>query len=262
MSQAIAAVTRGLASEFAEAVGSLLNATPSAAPLQGSVAVAWAVPCRLDGPVPGTLYLGMPEADAGRLAARLRNSDAAGEAEISDALLELTTQAFGAMVSKQDVPGLAGEVGPPARVAEPATAPVGAFELPIDDALTIRLVGWFDTPAELAVARAAGRGADAGETAAPQAPGPGASGDNLELLLDIDMPLSVRFGEAVLTLEALARLSPGSLVELSRQPDDPVDVLINGRFVARGEVVVVAGNYGVRVTEVASAAERLRTING
>ena len=48
--------------------------------------------------------------------------------------------------------------------------------------------------------------------------------------------------------------------ELSRQPDDPVDVLINGRLVARGEVVVVSGNYGVRVTEVVSAAERLRSV--
>ena len=57
-------------------------------------------------------------------------------------------------------------------------------------------------------------------------------------------------------------MGPGSLVELSRQPDDPVDVLINGRLVARGEVVVVAGNYGVRVTQVVSAAERLRTLNG
>ena len=65
----------------------------------------------------------------------------------------------------------------------------------------------------------------------------------------------------MLTLEAVSRLGPGSLVELSRQPDDPVDVLLNGRLVARGEVVVVAGNYGVRITEVASAAERLSTLN-
>ena len=86
--------------------------------------------------------------------------------------------------------------------------------------------------------------------------------DNLELILDIDMPLTVRFGEATVSIDALSRLGPGSLVELSRQPDDPVDVLINGRLVARGEVVVVAGNYGVRVTQVVSADERMRTLNG
>jgi flagellar motor switch protein FliN/FliY len=93
---------------------------------------------------------------------------------------------------------------------------------------------------------------------APTIPAPPT--DNLEVILDIDMPLSVRFGEAVLSLDLLTRLGPGSLIELSRQPDDPVDVLINGRLVARGEVVVVSGNYGVRVTEVVSAAERLRSM--
>ena len=77
------------------------------------------------------------------------------------------------------------------------------------------------------------------------------------------MPLTVRFGEADGLDRGAARSSgPGSLVELSRQPDDPVDVLINGRLVARGEVVVVAGNYGVRVTQVVSADERMRTLNG
>ena len=77
------------------------------------------------------------------------------------------------------------------------------------------------------------------------------------------MPLSVRFGEAMrLARGAVAGSGPGSLIELSRQPDDPVDVLINGRLVARGEVVVVGGNYGVRVTQVVSAAERMRTLNG
>ena len=75
------------------------------------------------------------------------------------------------------------------------------------------------------------------------------------------MPLTVRFGEATVSIDALCRMGPGSLVELSRQPDDPVDVLINGRLVARGEVVVVAGNYGVRVTQVVSADERIRTLN-
>jgi len=86
--------------------------------------------------------------------------------------------------------------------------------------------------------------------------------DNLGLILDIDMPLTVRFGEAVVSIDTLSKMGPGSLIELSRQPDDPVDVLINGRLVARGEVVVVAGNYGVRVTQVVSADERMRTLNG
>jgi len=50
------------------------------------------------------------------------------------------------------------------------------------------------------------------------------------------------------------------VIDLDRSPDEPVEVLINDKVVARGEVVVVAGNYGVRVTEVVSAADRIRTL--
>ncbi len=63
-----------------------------------------------------------------------------------------------------------------------------------------------------------------------------------------------------MTLDALTRIGPGSVIDLGRSPDDPVDILVNGRLVARGEVVVVAGNYGVRVHEVVSAADRLRSM--
>ena len=83
---------------------------------------------------------------------------------------------------------------------------------------------------------------------------------NLDVILDIDLPLAVRFGGTDMTIDALARLGPGALIDLGRSPDDPVDVLVNGRMVARGEVVVIGGNYGVRVTEVVSAADRLRSI--
>ena len=83
---------------------------------------------------------------------------------------------------------------------------------------------------------------------------------NLDVILDIDLPFSVRFGETEMTVDALTRLGPGSVIELGRSPDDPVDVLVNGRMVARGEVVVVSGSYGVRITEVVSAADRLRTM--
>jgi flagellar motor switch protein FliN len=84
--------------------------------------------------------------------------------------------------------------------------------------------------------------------------------ENLDVILDIDLPLSVRFGHAELTLDALTKLGPGSLIELARMPDDPVELLVNGKLVARGEVVVVGGNYGVRVHEVVSAQERIRTL--
>lgn len=81
--------------------------------------------------------------------------------------------------------------------------------------------------------------------------------ERLSVLLDIDLPLVVRFGATDMPLKALMRLGPGSLIDLSRSPDDPVDVLVGSRVIARGEVVVVGGSYGVRILEVISQRERL-----
>jgi len=114
--------------------------------------------------------------------------------------------------------------------------------------------------------QAAGQAPVDPESAAQSAAGPGQTkpatdwSGNLDVILDIDLPLSVRFGATDLTLDALTRLGPGALIDLGRSPDEPVDLLVNGRLVARGEVVVVSGNYGVRVLEVVSAADRLRSI--
>lgn len=80
---------------------------------------------------------------------------------------------------------------------------------------------------------------------------------NLGVILDIDLPLVVRFGETQMLLGALTELTPGSVIDLARSPDDPVDVLVNGKLVARGEVVVVAGSYGVRITDIVNPADRI-----
>ena len=61
-------------------------------------------------------------------------------------------------------------------------------------------------------------------------------------------------------LLTLVRLGPGSVIDLHRSADEPVDVIVSGKVVARGEVVVIEGNYGVRVTEIVSTSERIRSI--
>ena len=78
--------------------------------------------------------------------------------------------------------------------------------------------------------------------------------------MDIDLPLVVRFGRTEMPLKTLTALGPGSVIDLGRSPDEPVDVLISNRVVARGEVVIVSGNYGVRVRDVVSPAERARSL--
>jgi flagellar motor switch protein FliN/FliY len=80
----------------------------------------------------------------------------------------------------------------------------------------------------------------------------------LDVIMDIDLPLVVRFGRTELPLKALTALGPGSVIDLGRSPDEPVDILISNQVVARGEVVIVQGNYGVRVRDVISPSERAR----
>ncbi|MEX2302364.1 MAG: flagellar motor switch protein FliN [Bryobacterales bacterium] len=83
---------------------------------------------------------------------------------------------------------------------------------------------------------------------------------NLEMLLDVDLELSVSFGKTTLVLQEVLKLSSGSIVELNRSASDPVELLVNDSVVARGEVVVVDGNYGIRITEVVSPRERIRSL--
>lgn len=76
--------------------------------------------------------------------------------------------------------------------------------------------------------------------------------DTIGLLMDMEMPLLVRFGSTRMLLRDVLAFGAGSVVEFRRSPDEPVELLVNGRVVARATVVVVQGNYGVRITEIAN----------
>lgn len=74
--------------------------------------------------------------------------------------------------------------------------------------------------------------------------------ENLDLLSGVELPVTLCFGRRRLRLREVLELNAGSVVELDRQVEDPVELLLEGRVIARGEVVVVDGNYGLRVLEV------------
>lgn len=82
----------------------------------------------------------------------------------------------------------------------------------------------------------------------------------IEVILDIDLPVVIRFGHTELPLRALTRLGPGSVIDLGRSPDDPVELMVSDRVIARGEVVVVGGNYGIRILDVVSPSERMQSM--
>lgn len=79
---------------------------------------------------------------------------------------------------------------------------------------------------------------------------PVGEGTHLNRVIDVPLAVTLRFGQRQLTLRELLALSTGSLVELDRQVEEPVDLMLGERIVARGEVVIVDGNYGMRVTQV------------
>jgi flagellar motor switch protein FliN/FliY len=79
-----------------------------------------------------------------------------------------------------------------------------------------------------------------------------AEATNLSALLDIELEANIRFGAREMSLTELLEVGPGAVIPLDRQVNDPVDLIIGDKVVARGEVVLVQGKFGLRVTEVLS----------
>ena len=80
---------------------------------------------------------------------------------------------------------------------------------------------------------------------------------NLSLLLDVELPLSVSFGHTFMPIRDILRLSTGSVVELDCAANEPVELIVNNCTIARGSVVVMDGNYGVRIDEIISRQDRM-----
>jgi flagellar motor switch protein FliN/FliY len=83
---------------------------------------------------------------------------------------------------------------------------------------------------------------------------------NLDLLLDVEIPISVEVGRTQMSLEDVLKLVPGSVVALDKKAEEPVDLRVNGKLVARGEVVLVDDSYGLRITQVVDAAGRIESL--
>lgn len=84
---------------------------------------------------------------------------------------------------------------------------------------------------------------------------------NLDMLLDIPLKVTVELGRTKQTVEEILDLSPGSIVELDKLAGEPVDVLVNNKLIAKGEVVVIDENFGVRITDIVSQKDRLSKLN-
>lgn len=84
---------------------------------------------------------------------------------------------------------------------------------------------------------------------------------DIDLILDIPVKLTVELGRTKMTIKELLRLSQGSVVALDGLAGEPLDTLINGYLIAQGEVVVVADKFGVRITDIITPSERMRRLS-
>ena len=86
------------------------------------------------------------------------------------------------------------------------------------------------------------------------------SADNLRVLENIDVKLTVEVGSAALKIKELLRLNEGSVIELDRLAGDPLDILINGTMIAKGEVVMVGERFGIRFVEIVDPQKRIESV--
>jgi len=123
-----------------------------------------------------------------------------------------------------------------------------ALELVLSAALVAELRAEKTEPAQVEAGRTLTEPASAGISSSPPAGSEKTSGA-LDLLMDVELGMTMRFGSRKMLLREVLDLNPGSVIELDRRVQEPVELLLDGKLVARGEVVVIEGNYGLRITD-------------
>ena len=96
---------------------------------------------------------------------------------------------------------------------------------------------------------------------APSAGAPAAPSTNIDLIMEIELPVVIRLGSTELSLKEVMKLGPGAIIELNKGVDEAVELLVNNQIIAQGEVVVVEGNFAFRVTEIESKSKRINTLS-
>lgn len=217
--------------------------------------------CCSDGPI----WTGAAEAtwkSIGKLVLEAAGVDSAPESEVQSTFLEIVRQAMsslgtdiGQRISSQVTCEKGSQTAPRKTGREVFRVEV---ELPTQT-VELFLVISDELPRAISAAEAPSQ-----QLTPMQGPQQSMSSDGslgsrtFELLLDVEMPVSVSFGRATLKLQEALKLITGSMIELDRGLNDPVELLVNNCVIARGEVVVIEGNYGVRITEIVSQKERLQ----
>ena len=257
-----------LIEELGIVVGAMIDSPATVVPGAPAMGRQWVAQVRAEGELTGAITVVLDHDGATAITSLMTGIEGAIPDEaLLDTLREVLAQAVGALALKPVARGakltVAEVVASESRVPEGEWSAygIGAEKMPASLAVTV--CGSLSA-GQPAAARTAGgpRSVDQPAQAATKAAvSPETTfDDRIDVILDIDLPLVVRFGKTELPLRALTRLGPGSVIDLGRSPDDPVEVLVSNRVVARGEVVVVSGSYGIRILDVVSQRERVRSV--
>jgi len=237
----------GFASVLSQIAGKPVQAEPTPAPA-GSTGEhdLWFV-AHLAGGLSGDLFFHLAELSALLLAAAFTGEPTPeGEvqqlsAEQQEAVLELLRQVAGHVATRLPQPGVEIQIEAGGAPSDPQAVPQW-FQLSLVSLASIELVASSGLLHALMPS--------VGETA-PELTGEKATlSSQLDTLMDVELSVALRFGGRRMILRDILDLCAGAVVELDRQVQEPVDLLLDGRLVARGDVVVVDGNYGLRVTQI------------
>ncbi len=251
--------TQCVQTAFASSIGSMagrqfhISTTHSAIELQRALIWQQSFSC-VDGPSFWVAAGAETWESIGRLILQAAGLDDVGEEDCRSTWQEILSQSSGAIASS-----LTASLGREVTASdggliamEPPHVAWHAFSIADQTGKTWLLkVAW-------ATALSALEEPPAEEPAAPKSRDASVS-KTFDLLLEIALPVAVSFGKTSLKIKEVLKLNTGSIVELDRFVTDPVEVIVNDCVVARGEVVVVDGNYGVRINHLASREERLRS---
>jgi flagellar motor switch protein FliN/FliY len=216
----------------------------------------------LDGSLGGEFLLEFRRSEAQMLASKLlqQPADEFGE-EQAEALLRLSETVAGEFCSALE-PKYGAFTIKASSAFEPPPERMNVVQIADanDDASGASVVMYLDPALKEALLgheRAGGLDAESGNGMKAAAGVGIPEAENLDLVMDVELNVTLRFGKRQLTLREVMELTTGSVVELDRQVDEPVELLLNGAVIARGEAVVIDGNYGLRVTEVSQHVSSL-----
>jgi flagellar motor switch protein FliN/FliY len=237
-----------LLDQLAQVIGAVAGGEAVATPFEGQTGTQWTATLAAEGVVRAACVLSFDDAGAAALATSVAGQS--DETAIEGVLRDVVTQAVAGVLAMEESAGLQltlrnvslAESAPSDTAIEATSVAVPGLASPIR-------IAYFAVLAPPVTRRAEKRSSAHDHQQA-----------RLDVILDIDLPVVVRFGRTEMPLKAVTRITPGAVIDLGRSPDDPVELLVSDRVIARGEVVVVGGNYGIRIVDVVSPSERMRSM--